>query len=234
VNLSDPTGLAPGFMDTYTPDWGKFFGWLGMQNLDILALWLHQAIHSDTGGMGGAGGLAGFADEYLMFGSASGFGTTAGLHDAGLASDLQLALSGGMCMGQLGLTATGVAGGVGAVAARAGGKAAGLSVEAGLREHLEAALTRFGEKGFTPAQARAIGRNPRLAPMFRGERIDYFFTESLRHDGRLLGRVQITPRGSFGPDVISGGRWYDVTTARQWQAHVTKYAPFGPGRGLFY
>jgi len=200
-------------MDTYTPDWGRFFGWLGTQNPDILALWFHQAIHSDTGGMGGAGGLAGFLDEHLMFGSASGFGTTAGLHDAGLASDLQLGVAGGLCMGQLGLTATGVAGGVGAVAARAGGKAAGISVEAGLREHLDAALARFAREGFTQGQKDAIYLKPRLAPMFRGERIDYFFRESLRGDGRLLGRVQITPRGSFGPDVISGGRWYDVTTA---------------------
>jgi hypothetical protein len=52
---------------------------------------------------------------------------------------------------------------------------AAMSVEAQLMRHVDSAVARFQAVGFTNAQLARVQLNPRLAPMFTGERIDTFF-----------------------------------------------------------
>jgi RHS repeat-associated protein len=104
-----------------------------------------------------------------------------------------------------------------------------------LQAHLDAAVARFAEQGFTLSQARAIARNPSLEPAFRGERIDTFFRQSFARNP--VPGIVLTPRGQFGPDAYSVTRsmWWDVTRSTQWSAHVIKYNPsFGYGVLLRY
>lgn len=83
---------------------------------------------------------------------------------------------------------------------------------------------------------KSAATNPQLQAVFRGERIDTFFKESLSADPNL-GSLQITRRFRFGPDVFepASNSWWDVTTPGQWGAHVGRYTPsFGQGTPLFY
>jgi hypothetical protein len=104
-----------------------------------------------------------------------------------------------------------------------------------LAEHMDGAVTRFGEEGFTRGQAAALADNPGLEAAFRGERIDTFFKESVTLDPRLA-HLEVTPRFQFGPDAFDPAtyQWWDVTTPGQWGRHVLKYGPgFGKGTPLF-
>lgn len=110
------------------------------------------------------------------------------------------------------------------------------SIEAQLQTHLDNAIARFGQEGFTPNQAAALVEKPNLEAAFRGTQIDTFFKESVSADANLS-HLQITPRFRFGPDVFDPANnvWYDVTTPAQWQNHVLKYTPgFGQGAPLFH
>jgi hypothetical protein len=85
-------------------------------------------------------------------------------------------------------------------------------------------------------QTLRLAENPGLQAAFRGERIDTFFKEAVRHDARL-GHLQVTPRFSFGPDVFNPATrtWWDVTTAGRWESHIGKYTEqFGTGIKLLY
>ncbi len=109
-------------------------------------------------------------------------------------------------------------------------------VTALLAEHLETAVARFEAEGFTAKQAARIAENPELEAAFRGDRIDAFFKDAVRADPQL-GHLNVTPRFTFGPDVVSpgGGVWWDVTTFGQWGKHVQMYTPkFGQGVPLLY
>jgi hypothetical protein len=89
----------------------------------------------------------------------------------------------------------------------------------------------------TARQLRAVARLPRLEKPFRGERVDNAFRQLVSEDWLLTKLVRLTPRGQFGPDVVSrwGRYWWDVTRKSQWAAHVAKYAEqFGRGFPLFY
>jgi hypothetical protein len=110
------------------------------------------------------------------------------------------------------------------------------SIEAQLQTHLDNAVARFDQEGFTPNQAAALVENPNLGAAYRGSQIDTFFKESVSADANLQ-NLQITPRFKFGPDVFDPANnvWYDVTTPAQWQNHVLKYTPgFGQGVPLFH
>ena len=97
-----------------------------------------------------------------------------------------------------------------------------------LQNIVNQAADRFAERGFTEAQQLAIDANPDLAPAFTGERIDYYASEIANEIG-LPDGVQMTPRGSFGPDFFNPatGEWWDITTADQWASHVAKYGSGG-------
>ncbi len=110
------------------------------------------------------------------------------------------------------------------------------SIEAQLQTHLDNAVARFDQEGFTPNQAAALVKNPNLGAAYRGSQIDTFFKESVSADANLQ-NLQITPRFKFGPDVFDPANnvWYDVTTPAQWGNHVLKYTPgFGQGVPLFH
>jgi len=70
--------------------------------------------------------------------------------------------------------------------------------------------------------------NPGLKRAFTGERIDTFAKESAAADPRLQG-IQITGRFQRGADFVdpATGRWWDITTQRQWAAHEKLYGPNG-------
>jgi hypothetical protein len=112
-----------------------------------------------------------------------------------------------------------------------------LEVERSLLEGLlEQAISKFGSRGLTPSQRAAVRTNPKLYPLFKGERIDMFFREAFRN--APVPGLKLTPRGEFGPDVLAVdlSRWYDVTTPSAWRGHTLKYTPvFGPnGCPLLY
>ena len=77
-----------------------------------------------------------------------------------------------------------------------------------------------------PRHRAAAEKNLPLAAAFRGERLDALVRASVRQDRQLAGRLRATPRGRRGPDFIDRetGRWYDVTTERQWGRHLTRYS----------
>jgi hypothetical protein len=89
----------------------------------------------------------------------------------------------------------------------------------------------------TSRQAAAVLRRPQLERAFMGERIDTLFKARVSGDYFLRPLVRVTPRFVRGPDVQSRlGAWWDVTTARAWDAHVQRYQPtYGHGiPGLFW
>ena len=97
------------------------------------------------------------------------------------------------------------------------------AIESQLQSHLEDAIQRFNQEGFTDAQMSRLATNPTLEAAFQGERIDTFFKEAVSADPNLQ-LLQTTPRFQFGPDVYdaANSRWWDVTTPGQWGAHVAK------------
>jgi RHS repeat-associated protein len=112
----------------------------------------------------------------------------------------------------------------------------GVDVNQALTEHMNSAVARFAERGFTPAQTARIATNPNMEAAFRGERIDTFFKQAVENDPTLQ-HLSITPRFQFGPDVFdpNTATWWDVTTPAQWGAHVEKYSgQFGTGIPLLY
>jgi RHS repeat-associated protein len=110
-----------------------------------------------------------------------------------------------------------------------------------LQAYADAAASKFesGDIGLSPAQARAAAANPSLQPAFRGQVIDAAVKQAAANDPKL-GSLYITRSGEFGPDFLDLNsvpgtpRWYDVTTQDNWLAHVTRYADFGQGTGIFY
>ena len=100
-----------------------------------------------------------------------------------------------------------------------------------LRGHVRAGEARFAREGFTRAQSDAIAKNPRLAPMFRGERIHTFMRQSAIGDERLPAMgVNIFRPGRSSPDFYrtpTTDGWWDLTTAGQWDRHQTRYGPGG-------
>ncbi|WP_442185890.1 DUF4150 domain-containing protein [Rhizobium leguminosarum] len=146
----------------------------------------------------------------------------------------------------------GVAGGAGAIAATAqtsgrtllvtgvqGARSTALprnivNLEQRLIQHLRTAQQRAR---LTPRQAAAVARNPNQYNTHMGTQIDTVFKNLVDNDPSLRGLVTTTPRFQFGPDVVVNGQnyWFDVTTAPQWQAHVTKYTSgFGTGVPLIW
>lgn len=91
----------------------------------------------------------------------------------------------------------------------------------------------------SPAQARAAPANPGLGATFRGQVIDSAVKDAVARDPNLAS-LYITRSGEFGPDFLDLNsvpgtpQWYDVTTENSWLAHVTRYADFGEGTGIFY
>ena len=124
--------------------------------------------------------------------------------------------------------------------------ATGDVTEDALTEALEQALKEHARVGLTPRQAAAVGRQPtqakadRLQRLFVGERIDRHVRDIIdaAPGNSPLGRLEMTPRGTFGPDLRDPvtGRWYDITTPGAWSAHLRRYNPrFGPdGVGIVY
>jgi RHS repeat-associated protein len=103
-----------------------------------------------------------------------------------------------------------------------------------LQAHVDNAVTRLQAEGLTPGQKLALVDNPNLQSAFEGERIDYFFRQSVAEDP-ALSHLELTPRGQFGPDVFNPEtqQWWDATTPGQWDAHAQKYWLFGDGTPLF-
>ena len=83
----------------------------------------------------------------------------------------------------------------------------------------------MGDAAFTKAQLAAIQKNPKLRPMFRGNRIDVLARDYIKKSGI----TKLKSNYTRGPDFVNTetGRWWDMTTKAAWQNHVNKYGPFG-------
>ncbi|UUC44157.1 DUF6443 domain-containing protein [Flavobacterium cerinum] len=83
-----------------------------------------------------------------------------------------------------------------------------------------------GDGAFTDKQFAAIKIMPRLRAMFRGNRIDVMAREFIRKDPKL---GHLKSNYTKGPDFVdpATGKWWDMTTPKQWQMHVDKYGPGG-------
>lgn len=79
---------------------------------------------------------------------------------------------------------------------------------------------------YTQKQIRAMTKNPKLAPAFRGNRIDVRARAAVKNDPSLS---NLKSNYSRGPDFVDQktGHWWDMTTSKQWQAHVNKYGSNG-------
>jgi hypothetical protein len=114
-------------------------------------------------------------------------------------------------------------------------------IAARLQMHTDQAVADFkaGNIGLSPAQARAAAADPSLEPAFRGQVIDAAVKQAAANDPEL-GSLYITRSGELGPDFLDLNsvpgtpRWYDVTTEDNWRVHVSRYAGFGNGTGIFY
>jgi hypothetical protein len=89
------------------------------------------------------------------------------------------------------------------------------------------------------AQQAAVGAGQDPA-RFLGQKLDAYTKESVANDPRLQG-INITPQGKAGPDFWmpdeagGEGQWWDITTQRQWSAHLNSYEEdYGWGTGIFY
>jgi hypothetical protein len=87
----------------------------------------------------------------------------------------------------------------------------------------------LGMAAFTPAQQRALVKNPNLEAAFRGNRIDKRVRDEVRVDPFLR---HLQGRPNRGADFIdmrdpANIKWWDMTTPSQWPAHVQKYGPGG-------
>jgi RHS repeat-associated protein len=114
------------------------------------------------------------------------------------------------------------------------------TVDACLAGCLSRAILTANAQGLTRPQAVAVAKSPALMPAMVGSQLDTFFKEEVRaaiSTGELPTSFQVTPRFRFGPDAYdtASGRWWDVTTPRQWGSHVSRYTPgYGNGSPLFY
>ncbi len=175
--------------------------------------------------MNGMGGLSNFVDEFLMFGTTKSFGDTAGRYDSGRASKAELAWSAAKFATMLATNSIAIGKSI---------VSAPSWVENMVTKRMQA-MTDYATANYqsTPNQLRAIAKNPKLAAMFRGERIDYLFSKLLKEDKVLRVFLKQTPRGTFGPDVMLkwGKIWWGVTTEGQWGRHLDKYTEMF-GRGI--
>ena len=82
------------------------------------------------------------------------------------------------------------------------------------------------DTAFTHNQMHAIQGNPRLRPMYRGNRIDVHTRFSVKKDP-FLHNIQ----SNYGAGLDFGNpktcQWLDITTPKQWPGHVKKYGPGG-------
>lgn len=83
-----------------------------------------------------------------------------------------------------------------------------------------------GPAAFTPKQFAAIQRNPNLAPMYRGNRIDVMARTLIKSDPTLSFLISNYTRGA---DFVhpGTGNWWDMTTPNAWPAHVARYGTGG-------
>ena len=101
---------------------------------------------------------------------------------------------------------------------------------------MRAAEQRFDAEGFTGPQTAAIENAPTEAlrdsmrAMYYGERIDAFVKETALGDPALA-HLGVSEPYQPGPDFFDSatGRWYDLTTAAKWAAHVASYRTSGTG-----
>jgi len=104
------------------------------------------------------------------------------------------------------------------------------------------ALSQAMAGGLTRGQAQAVAANPRLFPANFGTQVHAALEQEVllaKGSGQLSTSIQITPRGTFGPDVFDpvSGKWWDLTTQQSWVRgiHQGKYnGMFGRGTGLLY
>ncbi|SEC58964.1 hypothetical protein SAMN05519104_1670 [Rhizobiales bacterium GAS188] len=112
------------------------------------------------------------------------------------------------------------------------------SVLARLQVHLESAVAKFEEEGYTYKQRDSLKIEPWRAAQFRGTRIHTFFNKLVEDDPNV-NWLEITPLFNEGPDLIDRENkiWYDVTTYGQWDRneHVRRYTQgYGQGYPLLY
>lgn len=104
-----------------------------------------------------------------------------------------------------------------------------------LSQHLEFAINNYS---LSPKQIAAGAKYPNLLKAYTGSAIDKTFKAQVLADNFLSNyKVDVTGLFKFGPDVYakSYNTWWDVTTVKQWNAHVNLYQPqFGTGIPLFY
>jgi len=97
--------------------------------------------------------------------------------------------------------------------------------------HVEQAIERYNVEGLTPGQEAAVARNRNLLRTNRGNRIDQFAKDSIMQDPELASVMTSSDR-FFEPDLFDSmvPHWFDMTTTRQWLAHLRRYGPhYGPG-----
>jgi RHS repeat-associated protein len=106
-------------------------------------------------------------------------------------------------------------------AARAAGRNAMVGYR--LQKHVRAAAK---VAKLTTRQTKAVERNEHLRKAFMGERIDTEARKRIMADPYLKTRVQSCARFHRCPDFVDRktGRWYDITTARDWQRHASRYS----------
>jgi RHS repeat-associated protein len=102
-----------------------------------------------------------------------------------------------------------------------------------LQSHVDEAVAQFerGDIGLSRAQSDTLVSNPNLEAAFRGQVIDNAAKGAARQD-EALSHLWTSRPGEFGPDFhdVVTNTWWDITTTRQWNAHVDRYAnPFGAG-----
>lgn len=95
---------------------------------------------------------------------------------------------------------------------------------------------------YTPRQRARLRINKALGGRdftntFKGSQLDKWVKNEVRsrqHTDPDLGRVYSTRNGEFGPDFINTNKkpgeqdWYDLTTKRSWNDHVSKYSSADP------
>ncbi|GAB2583246.1 DUF6531 domain-containing protein [Microlunatus antarcticus] len=105
-----------------------------------------------------------------------------------------------------------------------------------IADHVATAKGDF-DAGTIPMSAKEAVNltNPRVSAATRGTLIDRQAKGYIDNDPDLQ-HLYTTPAGHYGPDVMDfsgSGRWWDITTAKQWDMHQKKYDHLGPGIGVF-
>ena len=98
-----------------------------------------------------------------------------------------------------------------------------------LQKHVNQAVKEVdseGLKALTPKQLRAVQKNSRLYPAYRGNRIDVRTRQKVGND-IFLKWFDIKSNYTNGPDFTHRNKWWDMTTPAQWQKHVNKYGKNG-------